>query len=420
MAKEPYFLSREALYIKVWETPTVKLAKEFGVSDVAVGKMCKKLDIPKPPLGYWRKVQTGQKKIIPPLSKPKEKIQTGVWIYPRSEERTLKFEEEYKEQTLAVEQKIAEKLNNKNLPEIKVSESLYKPHPLIVQTQKAFSKKETDSYGALWNPYENNYLNLRISRQNLQRALLIMDALIKGLEKTGGRVSIEKNNQGGSRTEFKIDEIKLKISLREDFKRFERKITAEDKKKNPYDYHKYYYEPSGIFTFTAEGDYRIHRNWRDGKTSQVEDHLNDIVVGIFRLAEECRREEIDRKNEERRELKNAVEYEKRKIIQKKELERRELLETLSARWRKSRDLVDFIKGLEAKLIEEKDQIAEDSNEAQLMSWAYNHAAQMNPILNGQTDELMAQFKKRFDEPEEEDSYEYSELLWKLKLLNQNL
>lgn len=69
MAKEAFFLSREALYIKVWETPTVKLAKEFGVSDVAIGKMCRRLEVPKPPLGYWRRVETGAKKKIPPLRK---------------------------------------------------------------------------------------------------------------------------------------------------------------------------------------------------------------------------------------------------------------------------------------------------------------------------------------------------------------
>ena len=62
MSKEPFFLSREALYIKVWETPTVKLAKEFGVSDVAIGKMCKRLDVPKPPLGYWRESKRGKKR----------------------------------------------------------------------------------------------------------------------------------------------------------------------------------------------------------------------------------------------------------------------------------------------------------------------------------------------------------------------
>ncbi len=140
VSKEPYFLSREALYIKVRETPTVKFAKEFGISDVAIGKICKRLDVPKLPLGYWRKVETGSKREIPPPGKPKENTKLGIWIYPKSEEKTLEFEEEYKEQHRAVEQKIAEKINAETLPEIKVSKSLYKPHALITQTKNAFSE----------------------------------------------------------------------------------------------------------------------------------------------------------------------------------------------------------------------------------------------------------------------------------------
>src|SRR5687767_13288062 len=97
MPKEEFFLSREALYIRIWETPTVKLAKELGMSDVALGKICRKLEIPKPPLGYWRKIETGHKKEIPPLPKPVKKIQNGIWIYPRSEEKTLQFEKRNQE-----------------------------------------------------------------------------------------------------------------------------------------------------------------------------------------------------------------------------------------------------------------------------------------------------------------------------------
>ena len=39
----------------VFEKPTQKLAKELGVSDVAVGKFCKKHNIKKPERGYWAK-----------------------------------------------------------------------------------------------------------------------------------------------------------------------------------------------------------------------------------------------------------------------------------------------------------------------------------------------------------------------------
>ncbi len=62
--KEPHSLTREELYQELWITPTTKVAKAFGISDVAIAKICKRYAIPKPPPGYWAKVQNGK---FPPL-----------------------------------------------------------------------------------------------------------------------------------------------------------------------------------------------------------------------------------------------------------------------------------------------------------------------------------------------------------------
>lgn len=43
----------------IWSKPTVKIAADLGVSDVAIAKLCKKLEIEKPPRGYWAKVDAG-------------------------------------------------------------------------------------------------------------------------------------------------------------------------------------------------------------------------------------------------------------------------------------------------------------------------------------------------------------------------
>lgn len=40
--------TQEELYEMVWSTPMVKLAKEFGLSDVGLKKKCLKLKIPVP------------------------------------------------------------------------------------------------------------------------------------------------------------------------------------------------------------------------------------------------------------------------------------------------------------------------------------------------------------------------------------
>lgn len=49
-------ISKEKLEKLVWSKPTIYIAKDFNVSDVAIGKRCKLLDIKKPPRGYWAKI----------------------------------------------------------------------------------------------------------------------------------------------------------------------------------------------------------------------------------------------------------------------------------------------------------------------------------------------------------------------------
>ena len=45
--------TKEELEQVIWKYPTTYLAKLYGISDVAIGKWCKKLNISKPPRGYW-------------------------------------------------------------------------------------------------------------------------------------------------------------------------------------------------------------------------------------------------------------------------------------------------------------------------------------------------------------------------------
>lgn len=66
-SRAKFSVTREDLYILVWKMPTTQVAKILGVSDVAVAKRCKKLNVPKPPRGYWAKVQSGLSPEIPPL-----------------------------------------------------------------------------------------------------------------------------------------------------------------------------------------------------------------------------------------------------------------------------------------------------------------------------------------------------------------
>ena len=47
--------SKEELFDLVWSKPTTQIAKDFNVSDKAIEKWCKSMDIEKPTRGYWSK-----------------------------------------------------------------------------------------------------------------------------------------------------------------------------------------------------------------------------------------------------------------------------------------------------------------------------------------------------------------------------
>jgi hypothetical protein len=50
--------TREVLEKLLWEMPTSKIAKQFGVSDNAVAKWAKSYGLNKPPRGHWSKLST--------------------------------------------------------------------------------------------------------------------------------------------------------------------------------------------------------------------------------------------------------------------------------------------------------------------------------------------------------------------------
>ncbi len=69
-------ISREELFALIWERPATEVARELGISDVALGKLCRRLQVPKPPRGYWAKVQADQVQIKPALAAFREELES--------------------------------------------------------------------------------------------------------------------------------------------------------------------------------------------------------------------------------------------------------------------------------------------------------------------------------------------------------
>ena len=66
----PDLINREELYEAVWSESVQRLAQALEISDVGLAKICKKLNVPRPGVGYWAKSKASRKllkKPLPPL-----------------------------------------------------------------------------------------------------------------------------------------------------------------------------------------------------------------------------------------------------------------------------------------------------------------------------------------------------------------
>src|SRR4051812_9545473 len=75
MSRKTVVFEREALYKEVWSEPVRTVATRYELSDVGLRKICQRLGVPLPPLGYWARVAAGKQPRVTALS-PKHDGQT--------------------------------------------------------------------------------------------------------------------------------------------------------------------------------------------------------------------------------------------------------------------------------------------------------------------------------------------------------
>jgi len=84
--KDRIILQREALYKEVWRMPILQLARKYGISDVALAKICRNMEVPLPPRGHWAKHAYGHAVRRAPLKPLSEKGRAEIAIDKTAEE----------------------------------------------------------------------------------------------------------------------------------------------------------------------------------------------------------------------------------------------------------------------------------------------------------------------------------------------
>ena len=128
-------LTRSELYSLVRSQPMQRRAKEFGVSDVALAKLCRGAEIPVPERGYWAKSQAGKKVTRIPLpSRGPGGVGRRVGRRPNYRWYEVSDEELLEPIPLPAEFPVGieetRKIALKTIGKIKVPSTIIQPHPV--------------------------------------------------------------------------------------------------------------------------------------------------------------------------------------------------------------------------------------------------------------------------------------------------
>jgi hypothetical protein len=208
--------NRDELYAAIWEQPASKVAAKYGISDVMLGKVCRKLSIPVPGRGYWARKAAGQKLTQPPL--PVLKNVPFMQRFKMPDENA-----NAQPQAPAPEPTDAEVLRIKEVESRTIElGSIEKRHKMVIASEKRLSCGKPDRDQMLVSRSEVPCLAIHVSANALGRALNIMNAIIVTLETEGFPISVGRGihetstNIFGHKIEFAIFEKLAVIGRREE------------------------------------------------------------------------------------------------------------------------------------------------------------------------------------------------------------
>jgi hypothetical protein len=272
--------------------------------------------------------------------------------------------------------------------EIAVPEALRRPHRLVVATRDAFSGVKPDETGRLQLRPRAGAAYLHVSRDELRRALLILQAIVAEAERRGWEVKPAEGGYGdkagigirlrGHTYAVWITEMTDRIPLTEaELERWNREnkwrlswTTAPTHRQ----------VANGRLKLSLPSNYDGARcNWTEGPRGNLDSKLSSFFAELERRAEDDvrRDEERARKQEERQRA--AEERAERERLARNELARVERLREEVASWRLARDARQYIEELRERLPELNEN--DRARIAAWCEWAEAWVGRSDPTLN---------------------------------------
>ncbi|HWZ15442.1 MAG TPA: hypothetical protein VNW95_09410 [Mucilaginibacter sp.] len=337
---EKLSLSREELYDLFWSKPLARLSDELDFSISVLRQLSLEQQIPLPWHGYWSTRPSNFPRMRTSLPEVTASQTIILSEALQAAARALRFPGETANSFL-------------------VPAKLKDADPLVAVAAKAL--QEGDPLYGLEGMYETRrgQLPIRVSKNNMDRALRIMDTLVKCWRRRGYEIGFADKE-----TKVHLRNVELRISLRETVRMLPKKKASDPQR----------YESTGLLAFKVDG--WLEREWKDGKVP-LENNVAEILDHMEIAARDL--EHIWVENEVRRKKDVAEQQVKAAEIRSNEQENK-AFETLileAQRWQQLRVLDDYLNELSRS-------IPRTPAFEEWLNWARNRRRIFDPIQQRQS------------------------------------
>lgn len=337
-------IRRTELFAKVWEKPVLKVARDLGISDVALHKICRKHDIPVPPRGHWAKVAAGKRVSRPPALGPGSMADDFILITgPRTAGLPKSVQDALAEGKAAEQSHHVEQAGPPS------------PHILRLRADLDSAKPKKGGFISLTG---RKQFRLMVTPECKERAYLALSRLVGAANQRG--VEIVPSEHGLA---FQIGEDQVSLSVTEPMKKVPHVPTDREKilldkweescrrKKalgqwiskwdRPNVPEKDEVHSGQILIDVDEHKYHqgIRRKYSDGKHQRVENLSERIITAVVACAAASKQKRIDdarREKEYQEEQRRRAEAERVMNLAKKRLE----LQDAVSKWLNRADQMD--------------------------------------------------------------------------------
>ena len=386
-------ISRQDLFDKVWSSPVTKVATEFGVSDTAVRKMCRRHGIPVPSRGYWAQVAAGRTFPKPKLGPAsRARLETVRFVgagQPSPEVKAVaeRLKEKAREVRKPSDQEAA---GEEMAPQAHAAVDDHEIHPLVVRTHDKLTGAEA---GEMARVSGKGLFTVVASAEQADRVARILTLLLRAMEARGW--SAKGDDKGlvlapdGEPIRFEIAEQSARTPHKPTdaetaaLKRYEEGRERAYRRgswsvtPDPPSIPEWDYEPNGQLVLTLDGGYRhsgMRRKFSDGKTQRLEGMVDRLMeaLTLYAAGEKVWRERQEKERLERAETeKRRKESDRRQRLASKRLE---FLELQLQRFRRATEVEAFIAQAEAE------GTAEDVV-GDFMAWVKRYAASLRQDIS---------------------------------------